>query len=194
MFKSNSLRVKLSNKRLTAALNICSTHLAYRTGINTAYPILFIPYRDYIMQLRNRDNIEIVDSFIRLFGGLLDEIAPHYQGAIEFRILKDSENEYHDIMGRIGNTIYLSPLEIERIALTDVEILAALAHEVGHVVYNTKGWEPDCEQRADTLAAELGLGTQMISAIEKIIDSRRFHKLTSMLVDRIHFLQNMMRG
>lgn len=146
------------------------------------------------MHLRNRDNIEIVDAFIRLFGGLLEEIASHYTGVIEFRLLKDEDNEYHDIMGRVGNTIYFSPSEVDGIGLTDVEILASLAHEVGHIVYNTCSWEPDCEQRADMLAAELGLGAQMISALEKILDSRRFHRLTSMLIGRIHFLQNMMRS
>ena len=146
------------------------------------------------MLFRNRDNIEIVDSFIRLFGGLINEIASHYKGDIEFRILREEENEFHDIMGRVGNTIYVSPKEVGLIGLSDVEMLAALAHEVGHIVYNTRGWDPDCEQRADMLAAELGLGAQMISAIEKILDSRRYNRLTAMLIGRIHFLQNMMRG
>lgn len=146
------------------------------------------------MQLRNRDNIEIVDSFIRLFGGLLEDLASHYDGAIEFRRLLPEENDFQDLMGRVGNTVFFSPEEVGKIGLTDVEILAALAHEVGHIVYNTRGWDPDCEERADTLAAELGLGSQMISALEKIIDSRRYRKLTSLLIGRIHFLQNMMRG
>lgn len=146
------------------------------------------------MQLRNRDDIEIVDSFIRLFGDVLNETASHYEGPIEFRLLKDSDNEYNDIMVRMGNTVYYSPTETARLGLTDAEILASLAHEVGHIVYNTRGWDSDCEERADMLAAQLGLGKQMISSIEKILDSRRYSKLTSLLVGRIHYLQNMMRG
>ncbi len=97
-------------------------------------------------------------------------------------------------MGRIGRTVYISDEEVGMIGLTDPEIFAALAHEVGHIVYHTHDWQPDCEQRADMLAAYLGLGSQMIAAIEKILDSRRFSKLTSLLIGRIHFLQNMMRG
>ena len=146
------------------------------------------------MRLINRDNIEIVDSFIRLYGKAIENAASHYTEPIVFRNLSREENDYGDIMGRIGSTIYISGEEVGRIGLSDPEIFAALAHEVGHIVYHTHGWQPDCEQRADMLAAELGLGSQMISAIEKILESRRFTKLTSLLVGRIHFLQNMMRG
>lgn len=146
------------------------------------------------MQLINSDNIPIVDSFIRLYGDVLSDKISHYDGDIQFRILKKEDNDYQDIMGRIGRTIYISPEEVGRIGLSDPEILAAIAHEIGHIVYHTHAWQSDCEQRADMLAAELGLGSQMISAIEKILQSRRYSKLTSLLVGRIHFLQNMMRG
>lgn len=146
------------------------------------------------MRLINTDNIEIVESFIRLYGEAIGEAASHYTEPIEFRALTREENDYGDIMGRIGTTIYISEEEVGKIGLSDPEIFAALAHEVGHIVYHTRSWQPDCEQRADMLAADLGLGSQMISAIEKILDSRRFSKLTSLLVGRIHFLQNMMRG
>lgn len=146
------------------------------------------------MRLINRDNIEIVESFIRLYGEAIEQMASHYTEPIEFKVLTREENDYGDIMGRIGTTIYISEEEVGKIGLSDPEIFAALAHEVGHIVYHTRSWQPDCEQRADMLAADLGLGSQMISAIEKILESRRFTKLTSLLVGRIHFLQNMMRG
>ena len=145
------------------------------------------------MRLINKDNIEIVDVFIRLYGELIEDIAPHYKGDIVFKNLPADENEYHDIMGRVGNVIYHSEVEVGKSGLSDTEVLAALAHEIGHIVYNTRGWQQDQEERADSFAAELGLGAQMISAIEKIISSRRYHKLTSLLVGRIHFLQNMIR-
>lgn len=146
------------------------------------------------MQLINRENLEIADCFIHLYGEVLNKIAGHYEGRIEFKRLGREDNEYHDIMVRLGNSIYISEEEVGMIGLSDTELLASIAHEIGHIVYNTHGWQPDCELRADTLAAELGLGSQMISAIEKIIDSRRYNKLTSLLVERIHYLQNMMRG
>lgn len=146
------------------------------------------------MRFINKDDIEIVDAFVHMFGDEIERLAPHYNGDIEFRLLRKSENEYHDLMGRVGNVIYYSEEEVGAIGLTDTEVLAALAHEVGHIVYNTRGWQQDKEERADMLATELGLGTQMIAALEKIIDSRRYHMLTSMLVGRIHFIQNMLRG
>lgn len=142
------------------------------------------------MQLINIDNLPIVDSFIRLYGEQVEKFGSHYKRDIEFHILRKDQNEFSDIMGRISNRIYLSPEEVGRIGLSDPEILASLAHEIGHIIYNTHSWEFDCEQRADSLAAELGLGSQMICAIEKILESHRFPRLTSMLVGRIHFLQN----
>lgn len=147
-----------------------------------------------LMQLINRDNIAIVDSFIRLYGEVVTELAPHFTHPIEFRLLDDSENEYRDIMARIGHSIDISPKEAGAIGLTEGEMLAAIAHEIGHIVYGTRSWMPDCEQRADAWSAQLGLGDQMISAIGKILDSRRYRRLTSLLVERIHFLQNLLRG
>ena len=146
------------------------------------------------MQFINRQDIEIVDIFVRMYGTLIEELAPHSVEPIEFRLLKDEENDYRDIMCRMGRTIYISPTEAGKIGLSDTEMLAAIAHETGHIVYQTNPWQPDSEQRADMWAAQLGLGSKMISAIEKILDSRRYKKLTSLLVERIHFLQNMMRG
>ena len=146
------------------------------------------------MRFYNEENIEIVSSFIRLYGDVLEKIASHYDGDVIFKSLPESENQYHDIMGRLGNTVYISEKEVGRLGLTPPEIFAVLAHEIGHMVYHTRGWDWDCEQRADSLAADLGLGNQMISALEKIIESRRYQKLTSLLVSRIHFLQNVMRG
>lgn len=146
------------------------------------------------MQLINRENIEIVDIFTHMYGDLLNSLMPHYQGTIEFKNLLTDDNEYKDIMGRVGNVIFISREEAGKIGLTDTEMLAAIAHEIGHIVYNTRNWQADCEQRADMLAADLGLGSQMIRAIEKILDSRRYQRLTALLIQRIHFLQNMMRG
>ena len=67
------------------------------------------------MRLINKDNIEIVDVFIRLYGELIEDIAPHYKGDIVFKNLPADENEYHDIMGRVGNVIYHSEVEVGKI-------------------------------------------------------------------------------
>lgn len=142
------------------------------------------------MKLINENKIAIVATFIRLYGDALGKLADHYDKPIVFRRLNITDNQYGDIMARIGNTIYVSEEEVGKMGLSDPEVLAALAHEVGHVIYATRGWDADCEQRADSVASDLGLGKQMISAIEKFIESRRYPRLTSLLVSRIHFLQN----
>ena len=142
------------------------------------------------MKLINENNLAIVAAFIRLYGDALGVLASHYDRPIVFKRLDKTDNQYGDIMARIGNTIYISEEEVGKLGLSDPEIMAALAHEVGHVIYSTRGWDPDCEQRADSVAADLGLGRQMISALEKFIESRRYPRLTSLLVSRIHFLQN----
>lgn len=139
-----------------------------------------------------QNNIPYVSAFIRMYGESLDKLANHIEKPIIFKSLNKIDNQYNDIMVRFGHTIYISEEEVGKLGLTDPEILAVIAHEVGHVIYSTNSWQPYCEERADSVAADLGLGSQMISAIEKIIDSRKYSQLTSNLVARIHFLQNMM--
>ena len=146
------------------------------------------------MHFINRQNIEIVDVFVRLFGEPVADEASHFHRPIIFKRLTSEDNRYNDIMVSIGNTIYISVEESGKVGLSDTEMLAAIAHEIGHVVYGAHSWLPDCEQRADMLAAKIGLGNQMISAIEKFLESRRYKDIASQLVSRIHFLQNMMRG
>lgn len=146
-------------------------------------------YKD--MKLSNPHNLNIVDSFIRLYGNALGELGFSDDMEIEFLPLSDDENEYADIIVRLGRRIYLSEREIGRLGLSAPELFAAIAHEIGHIVYHTSPWDADAESRADTLAAQLGLGEQMIAVIEKIIASRRYRNLTSLLVQRIHFLQHL---
>lgn len=140
------------------------------------------------MNIYNPHKIEIVDSFIRLFQIPLNEKFPESNTDITLLPLPDGENEYDDIVVRLGNKIFLSEKQIGLLGLTQPEIYAAIAHELGHILYHTNPWVADSESRADTLAAELGLRDQMIAVIEKIILSRRYRHITSLLVQRINFL------
>lgn len=142
------------------------------------------------MTLVNKENLNIVDSFLRLYAQELEKMFADRDLKITFRSLPDHENTYHDILVRLNREIYISQSEIGKLGLTAPEIFAALAHELGHILYNTHPWGYDAETRADTLAAELGLGSQMIAVIEKIIASRRYRQITSELVHRIQFLKH----
>lgn len=143
------------------------------------------------MKLYNPFDLPVVASFIRLFGETITKKFEDNNTVITFLPLSDDENEYDDIIVRLGDKIYLSEKEIGRLGLSDPEIFASLAHELGHILYHTHPWGFDAESRADTLAAELGLRDQMISVIDKIITSRRFRNVTSSLVQRIQFLKHL---
>lgn len=143
------------------------------------------------MTITNEYNLFIVDSFLRCYGEVLDKMFKDEDYNIEILPLADTDNEYGDILVRLGKKIYISEREIGNLGLSSPELFAAIAHELGHILYHTHPWAHDAETRADTLAAQLGLRDQMISVIEKIIASRRFRHITSMLVQRIQFLQHL---
>ncbi|MCM1319546.1 MAG: hypothetical protein NC217_04120 [Muribaculaceae bacterium] len=150
-----------------------------------------------MIKFENRYNLPAVDAFLRLYGELIEAKFAELQHPIprphiiEFLPLPDDENEYNDVVVRVSNRIYISEQQVGLMGFTEPELFAALCHELGHILYHTHPWAYDSEERADTLAAELGLGNQMISVIEKIIASRRFRNLTAALVHRIHFLQHL---
>lgn len=154
-----------------------------------------------MIKFENKYGIEVVDSFLRLYEDLLkdkfSEIESMYEGSsqlpsrIEFLPLDDNENYYDDVVVKLDNKIYISGRQVGRIGFSIPEMYAALAHELGHILYRTHPWRFDAEERADSLAAEIGLGSQMISAIEKIIASRRFSNMTGALVRRIQFLKHL---
>lgn len=147
--------------------------------------------RDIIMKIENPHKIPIVDSFLRLYGKTISRKFENEIFNVEIFPLPDSDNDYSDIMVRLGKKIFISQTQIGKLGLTPPEIYAALAHELGHILYRTHPWAADAENRADSLAAELGLGPQMIRVIEKIILSRRYPHITSLLVRRIQFLQHL---
>ena len=140
------------------------------------------------MKLINVDNIAIVDKFIGMYGD--SPVMKRNAAKVIFRKLRAEDNDYKDIMARLGNEVYISEEEVAKFGFTEAEIYAAIAHELGHVVYATRGWDPDCEQRADSFSAELGLGESMINIIEKLIYCRRYPRQVSQFVARIHYLQN----
>lgn len=143
------------------------------------------------MKIINHTGIPEVEGFLRLFGSLLESRFSSEEYDIEIFNLSDEENTYGDILVRLGKKIFISKSQTKRLGLTTPELYAAIAHEMGHIIYRTHPWAADAENRADSLAAELGLGEQMISVIEKIIQSRRYRNITSSLVRRIQFLKHL---
>lgn len=143
------------------------------------------------MKIRNPYNNEVVASFLRLYGDLLERRFGDEAYDVDILPLPDDENEYDDIIVRLGKRIYISERRTGELGLSVPELYAAIAHELGHIFYHTDAWDADAENRADTLAAEIGLADQMIAVIEKIIASRRYRHITSLLVQRIQFLKHL---
>lgn len=143
-----------------------------------------------IMELSNPHNISCVERFINLYGETLHARFPD-ESSVIFRRLDDADNTFGDALARLGRTIYISERVCRELCFTPNEVLAAIAHEIGHIAYRTDPFGFDPEQRADSLTYDIGLGQQMIGVIEKLLLSRRYRQLTSSLVGRIHFLQNL---
>lgn len=144
------------------------------------------------LKLRNPENIGVAGMFIQMFGPLLGKIfSDRGDLTIDIRILPDDANEYKDIVARLGRNIYISPSQCGAIGLTNAEIMASIAHEIGHIMYGSMPFGFDAEFRADSLAFELGLGVQMMGAIDKIIASHRYRHITGQLVQRLQMLGSM---
>ena len=143
------------------------------------------------MNIINHTDIPEVESFLRLYGPLIEQRFGHEEFDVEIFPLPDEENAYGDILVRLGKKVYISATQTGKLGLSIPELYAAIAHELGHIFYRTHPWAADAENRADTLAAEVGLGDQMIRVIEKIILSRRYSHITSNLVQRIQFLRHL---
>ena len=143
------------------------------------------------MKITNHTDIKEVDSFLRLYGEVLQQRYGEIEKAVDILPLDEEDNDYGDIIVRLGNRIFISKSRVGELGLTIPELYAAIAHELGHIFYHTAPWDVDAETRADTLAAELGLGNQMINVIDKIICSRRYRHITSQLVQRIQFLRHL---
>lgn len=145
------------------------------------------------MKLENPYNLPVVEAFIRLYADAINDKCDWKNKTIRFLPLPDHENKFRDVIVRYRDAIYISSSEIGKLGLTRPELFASLAHELGHIVYGMQPFGIDAETRADAFAAELGLGSQMISVIEKIIHSRRYRDITSRLVQRIQFLQHLVK-
>lgn len=145
------------------------------------------------MKFHNPQNIPVVNSFLRMYGEVLEDKLYADHREVTFLYLPDSENDFKDPIARLRNKIYLSKKEIGKMGFSIPEQFAAIAHEIGHIAYGTLPFGSDAETRADGFAAEIGLAEQMIGVIERIILSRRYREITSSLVQRIYFLQHLVR-
>lgn len=145
------------------------------------------------MIFNNPQEIPVVSSFLRLYGDSIKSKLSYDNREVTFHYLPDRDNDFKDPIARLGNDIFLSITEIGKMGFSYPEQFAAIAHEIGHVAYGTLPFGSDAETRADSFAAEIGLGSQMINVIERIIMSRKYRDITSGLVQRIYYLEHLIK-
>lgn len=93
--------------------------------------------------------------------------------------------------------IIINPTQIERLELTEEEQYAAIAHEIGHIIFrfsSLKDHYSDTlgqEVFADLVACEIGLHQQLLTIIHKLINSGMYADTFSLLCDRISFIESL---
>ena len=82
---------------------------------------------------------------------------------------------------------------VDELDLTDSEQLAAIAHEVGHIMYfylEHKDYYPNEEAYADSIPCRIGLRDSIISVLEKLMFCGRYKDLEEMLKMRKPFISS----
>ena len=132
-----------------------------------------INIEDYLQQKENLPIIENVE----------EQVMSCY-------ILKNDESITSTIAG-----IVINPSFIERLSLSEQEIMACLAHEIGHIAFffieNKESYSSFCQEAyADEYAQTIGLGGHLCSALNKLIKSELYcENLTKLIHTRIKLIK-----
>ena len=89
--------------------------------------------------------------------------------------------------------IVFTQLLIDELDLTESEQFAAIAHEIGHILYfylENKDFYPCDEVYADSIACRIGLKDSILSVIDKLICCGKYQDLESPLIIRKMFISN----
>lgn len=96
-----------------------------------------------------------------------------------------SSDKQNDSPSSTKAVIIYNPALIEILQLTEEEQFAAIAHEIGHIIYrfstlkNQYSGKQGQEIYSDSIAANIGLASEMISVIEKLEGSGMFNDAES---------------
>lgn len=148
-----------------------------------------------MISFTNQEKIAIVYEFIQYYGNILvTSFQTNKQIRIHFRTLQ--KNDFEDPMITWSNIIEYSPDVCEKLQLTNNEILAMFAHEIGHILDtknpNVQDDEIARENReiaADSMAQVLGLGDALASGLYKLLKSGQYPNEIDLLRKRICILK-----
>jgi len=149
-------------------LIINSTGISAFDSFNGEYSSKAIEICDLLMQFQ----IKIVHDYDSLFA----EDVMRENDAFGYYLDKGSYNAsgtYAEIIVNVSMC--------KRLCLTDAEMLAAVAHEVGHIIlffHEKKAWSHGDgeEMQCDDYACKMGLKEEMVSLLNKMIDSGEYEQ------------------
>lgn len=138
------------------------------------------------MQYANKQNIAVISSFIGYYGHLLNEVMDANNN-ITFLPLVD--NPHNDPVMRYSNVIKYSEEICKRFNLSEIEVYAMIAHEIGHILDETNSETIPREICADSMAQVLGLGKALTSGLSKLIESGLYPDENDVMKERIKILE-----
>ena len=128
----------------------------------TKFKIRIYTLEKYLVCADNLPQIEDVDN--QLFACFVKNDTPHAETTVEGIVFTQSL--------------------IDELELTESEQFAAIAHEIGHILYfylENKDSYPCEEIYADSIACRIGLSNPTISIIDKLISSGKYQDLEKQL-------------
>jgi len=138
--------------------------------------------------IRNKSNLEIFDSFIEKYGNnnycqdkdivLISFEQPPYCG------VNKNDSPYEACFNRIACSMDICAA----LGFSKEEMYALIAHEIGHIHYETRSMDCeilDKEIKADSMAKQFGLGDELASALQKMIDSGKYEDVKEDMQQRI---------
>ena len=160
----------------------------------------------------NKTKLEVFNTFNREYASKAISICPVLR---KFQIVAtnyDESSHIHDVdlkdyeaFGFYINKVGIEPsstyAEIivnervcERMGLSEQEMIAAIAHEVGHIIFYFKTNKEDFQGQAeevccDTYACRMGLAIPLCSLLEKLIDSGDYQmELINQMKNRLFYI------
>lgn len=138
--------------------------------------------------IRNKTNLDVFDIFSKEYGQKAIALFPDFK-KIQINAVyhnnssdKDSFNKYdafgfyYDFQSELKYAEIIINIDAcMKLKLTEMEMIAATAHEMGHIRYTeinqTTYQGEDVELECDDFACSLGLGKPLYSLLKRLIDS-----------------------
>lgn len=141
------------------------------------------------MKFINEKGIKVVSNFIDRYSAEFNA-STNENTTIVFRSLPVN-NQHNEPLRCYANIIEYSEEISNRLGMSEIEIYAMIAHEIGHIMdkINNRTDTIPREICGDSMACMIGLRKPMISALKKMIASNLYPNESEMMNGRIDVLE-----